>query len=46
MARPYRWKSRPGYVLVGFCWFFRHRTTGKIIRPRNGRPFPIYRRAS
>lgn len=29
-----------GYVII-FRWSFRHPKTGKVIRPKNGRPFPI-----
>jgi len=33
--------TRHNYVLI-FRWWFRHHRTGKIIRSRTGRPFPLW----
>jgi len=39
-----KYKSRPGYWVVGFCTQFRHPATGKIVKAKPGTKFPIYRR--
>lgn len=35
-GKPYR----PGNGVL-FRWSYRHYRSGKIVRPKNGRPFPI-----
>jgi hypothetical protein len=39
--RRYSRTPRPGYRLI-FRWWFRHRITGKIVRSKTGRPFPLW----
>lgn len=34
-------EQKPGKKLI-FRWTYKHPETGEIIRPKNGRPFPIW----
>ena len=43
MARK-KYPDRPGYELVGFAWSRKNPRTGVVDYPKNGRPFPIWRK--
>lgn len=38
--------TRVGYYLVGFRRYFQHPVTKKIVYPKNGKVFPIWRKLS
>lgn len=36
--------NRPGYYLVGMTPYYRHHVTKKLVFPKSGRFFPIWRK--
>lgn len=38
--------TRPGYFLAGFARCVKHPKTGKVLFPKKGKAFPIWRKAA